>query len=150
LELGVRAFLVDENYAVERRKNAIIYSGIYNSKTGVNNLNQFSIGDNITKAVDIANGSIQKLYAEDTNLLILQEDKVSRALIDKDAIFTAEGSPIKSTSNIVIGQIVPFLGKYGISNDPESFAIKGGMKYFTDKKRGVVIRLSRDGHTEIS
>jgi len=150
LELGVRAFLVDENYAVERRKNAIIYSGIYNSKTGVNNLNQFSIGDNITKAVDIADGSIQKLYAEDTNLLILQEDKVSRALIDKDAIFTAEGSPIKSTSNIVIGQIVPFLGKYGISNDPESFAIKGGMKYFTDKKRGVVIRLSRDGHTEIS
>ena len=28
--------------------------------------------------------------------------------------------------------------------------VKGGMKYFTDKKRGVVIRLSRDGHTEIS
>ena len=150
LELGVRAYLVDEEYAAERRKNAIIYSGIYNSKTGVNKLNQFSIGNNITKSVDYADGSIQKLHAEDTNLLILQEDKVSRALIDKDAIFTAEGTPIKSTSNIVIGQIIPFLGKYGISNNPGSFAVKGGMKYFTDKKRGVVIRLSRDGHTEIS
>jgi len=150
LELGVRAYLVDEEYAAERRKNAIIYSGIYNSKTGVNKLNQFSIGNNITKSVDYADGSIQKLHAEDTNLLILQEDKVSRALIDKDAIFTAEGTSIKSTSNIVIGQIIPFLGKYGISNNPESFAVKGGMKYFTDKKRGVVIRLSRDGHTEIS
>ena len=87
---------MNEEYAAkERRKNAIIYSGIYNSKTGVNKLNQFSIGNNITKAVDFADGSIQKLYAEDTNLLILQEDKVSRALIDKDAIFTAEGTSYK-------------------------------------------------------
>ena len=150
MELGVRAYISDENYAKERRKNALIYSGIYNSKTGVNNLNQFSIGESITKAVDYADGSIQKLHAENTNLLILQEDKVSRALIDKDAIFTAEGTSIKSTSNIVIGQVIPFLGKYGIGKNPESFAIKGGMKYFADKKRGVVVRLTRDGHTEIS
>ncbi len=150
MELATRAFATDENYAERRRKNALIYSGIYNSKTGVNKLNEFSIGKSNTKAVDSAQGSIQKLYAEDTNLLILQEDKISRALIDKDAVFTAEGSSIKSLSNIVIGQVIPFLGRYGISTNPESFAIKGGMKYFADKKRGVVIRLTRDGHTEVS
>jgi len=150
MELATRAFATDENYAERRRKNALIYSGIYNSKTGVNKLNEFSIGKSNTKAVDSAQGSIQKLHAEDTNLLILQEDKISRALIDKDAVFTAEGSPIKSLSNIVIGQVIPFSGRYGISTNPESFAIKGGMKYFADKKRGVVIRLTRDGHTEVS
>ena len=150
VELSTRAFATDENYSERRRKNALIYSGIYNSKTGVNKLNQFGIGQSNTKAVDEAQGSIQKLFAEDTNLIIFQEDKVSRALIDKDAIYTAEGTPIKAISNIVIGQIIPFLGKYGISTNPESFAVKGGMKYFTDKKRGVVVRLSRDGHTEIS
>ena len=150
MELATRAFATDENYAERRRKNALIYSGIYNSKTGVNKLNEFSIGKSNSKAVDSAQGSIQKLYAEDTNLLILQEDKISRALIDKDAVFTAEGSPIKSLSNVVIGQVIPFLGRYGIGTNPESFAIKGGMKYFADKKRGVVIRLTRDGHTEIS
>ena len=150
VELSTRAFATDENYSERRRKNALIYSGIYNSKTGVNKLNQFGIGQSNTKAVDEAQGSIQKLFAEDTNLIIFQEDKVSRALIDKDAIFTAEGSSIKSLSNIVIGQVIPCLGKYGIRTNPESFAVKGGMKYFTDKKRGVVIRLSRDGHTEIS
>ena len=150
MELATRAFATDENYAERRRKNALIYSGIYNSKTGVNKLNEFSIGKSNIKAVDSAQGSIQKLYAEDTNLLILQEDKISRALIDKDAVFTAEGSSIKSLSNVVIGQVIPFLGRYGISTNPESFAIKGGMKYFADKKRGVVIRLSRDGHTEVS
>ena len=79
MDLGVRAYLVDENYANERRKNAMIFSGLYNSKTGVNNLNQFPIGAEITKAVDNANGSIQKLHAEDTNLIIFQEDKVNRA-----------------------------------------------------------------------
>ena len=31
MELATRAFATDENYAERRRKNALIYSGIYNS-----------------------------------------------------------------------------------------------------------------------
>tara|TARA_R100001377_G_C3194245_1_gene111910 strand:+ start:861 stop:2192 length:1332 start_codon:yes stop_codon:yes gene_type:complete len=150
VDFGVRAHLVDEEYTSRTRANAIIYSGIFNAKTKVNKTNQFSIGEEITKAVDIANGSIQKLYAEDTNLVILQENKVNKALIDKDAIFTAEGSPLNASSNVVIGQIVPFSGNYGISNNPESFAVFGNRKYFTDKSRGAVMRLSQDGLTPIS
>ena len=150
VDLGARAYLVDEEYNLRVRKNAMIYSGIFNAKTKVNNTNQFPIGEEITKAVDIANGSIQKLYAEDTNLVIFQENKVNKALIDKDAIFTAEGSPLQASSNIVIGQIVPFSGKYGISKNPESFAVYGNRKYFADKNRGIVLRLSKDGITPIS
>ena len=37
-----------------------------------------------------------------------------------------------------------------LSKNPESFAVYGFQKYFTDKDRGVVLRLSRDGITEIS
>ena len=150
VDLGARAYLVDEEYNLRVRKNAMIYSGIFNAKTKVNNTNQFPIGEEITKAVDIANGSIQKLYAEDTNLVIFQENKVNKALIDKDAIYTAEGSPLQASSNIVIGQIVPFAGKYGISKNPESFAVYGNRKYFADKNRGIVLRLSQDGITPIS
>ena len=150
MDFGVRAFVVDDEFARERRKNAMIYSGIFNSKTGINNLNQFSIGASNTKAVDIANGGIQKLYAEDTALIILQEDKVTQAPVDKDFIFTAEGKPLSTTSQVFIGSIIPYAGKYGISTNPESFAVKGTRKYFADKKRGVVLRLSRDGLTEIS
>ena len=150
MDLGVRAFLVNDEYSVINRKNAMIYSGIYNAKTAVNELNQFSIGDNITKAVDITDGSIQKLYAEERELIILQEDKVNAAGINKDFIFTAEGQPLSTASNVVIGQVRTYLGKYGISENPESFAVKGNRKYFTDKKRGVVLRLTRDGLTEIS
>jgi len=150
VDLGVKAYLVDDKYKPRRRPNAMIYSGVYNSKTNVNQTNQFDISQDITRAVDSAHGSIQKLYAEDTNLIIFQENKVSRALIDKDAIFTQEGQPLTTASKIVIGQIAPFAGKYGISKNPESFAVHAGRKYFTDKKRGVVCRLSQDGITPIS
>ena len=150
LDLGVKAYAINEDYAVEHRKNAMIYSGVINSRTGVNETNQFNMALPITKAVNSANGSIQKLHAEETNLLIMQEDKVSKALIDKDAIFSAEGGGTVTSSNLVIGQIVPFAGKYGISKNPESFAVSGTRKYFADKNRGVILRLSRDGLTPIS
>ena len=150
VDLGVRAYIVDKKYRRTHRENAMIYSGIFNSRTSINNTNQFSIGENITKSVDIAKGSIQKLYAEDTNLIIFQENKVNGALIDKDAIYTAEGGNLTAAANVVIGQITPYTGEFGIGTNPESFSVYGFRKYFVDKDRGSVLRLSRDGITEIS
>ena len=150
VDFGVKAYLDEENPLQQNRFNSLIYSGIFNSRTGVNDTNQFSVGEDITKSTDPANGSIKKLYAEDTNLIIFQQDKVSRALIDKDAIYSAEGNAAITSSPLVIGQIIAYAGEYGISDDPFSFAVYGYRKYFTDKKRGTVLRLSRDGMTEIS
>jgi hypothetical protein len=148
---GARAYLVENEPKASNRINSLIYSGIFNSRTGVNDTNVFSVGEDITKSIDPANGSIQKLYAEDTNLIIFQENKVSRALIDKDAIYTAEGGGTAvSQLNLVIGQIVPYAGNFGISKNPESFAVYGYRKYFADRNRNVILRLSRDGITEIS
>ena len=149
-DLGVKAYIVEDNDAQQRRSNSLIYSGIFNSRTGVNQSNQFSIAEEITRSVDPISGSIQKLYAEDTNLIIFQEDKVNRALIDKDAIYSAEGGAITTSANIVIGQIIAYAGEYGISTNPESFAVYGYQKYFVDRNRNAVLRLSMDGITEIS
>ena len=52
--------------------------------------------------------------------------------------------------NLVIGQNVAYAGEYGISTDPESFAVNGYRKYFTDRDQNVVCRLSMDGITVIS
>jgi len=147
---GVRAYLREDTNDGEIRENALIYSGIYNSNTGINETNVFSVGEEITKAVDPANGSIQKIHALDTNLAIFQENKVSNVLIDKDAIYSAEGSGTVTSTNLVIGQVTPYVGEYGISTNPESFAVFGYRRYFTDKYRNAVMRLSRDGLTEIS
>jgi len=150
VDFGIKAYLVEEETKQQHRFNSIIYSDIFNSRTGINRTNVFSVGQDITRSADPANGSIQKLYAEDTNLILLQEDKVSRALIDKDAIYSAEGNAAITSSTQVVGQIVPYAGNYGISTNPESFAVYGYRKYFTDRKRNAVLRLSMDGLTEIS
>ena len=155
VDFGVKAYLDEENPLQQHRFNSLIYSGVFNSRTGINNTNQFSVGEDIVKSADPANGSIQLLYAEDTNLIIFQEDKVSRALIDKDAIYSAEGNTAITSTRLVIGQIIAYAGEYGISKNPESFAVYGNRKYFSDKKRGVVLRLSGgpgggNGITEIS
>ena len=150
VDLGVRAYLMEESSAVRYRSNALVYSGVFNSKTNINRTNVFSVGEDITKSVDPHNGSIQLIYAMDNNLTIFQENKVSQALIDKDAIYSAEGTPINTVSNVVIGQVTPYTGEYGISRNPESFAHFGFRRYFADKDRNAILRLSRDGITEIS
>ena len=150
VDLGVRAYLMEESNSVRYRKNALIYSGVFNSRTDINQTNVFSVAEDITKGVDPHNGSVQLIYAMDNNLTIFQENKVSTALIDKDAIYSAEGTPINTVSNVVIGQVTPYTGEYGISRNPESFASFGFRRYFADKDRSAILRLSRDGITEIS
>ena len=150
VDLGVRAYIKETTDDELILSNGIIYSGLYNSTTGFNDTNVFSVAEKIQTQVDPRYGGIQKLYASNTNLVIFQNDKVSRALIDKDEIYTADGNSLKTASSLVIGSITQYAGEYGISNNPESFAFKGNRIYFSDKNRGAIMRLSTDGLTEIS
>ena len=148
---GVRVSTVfEDTYNIETLPNRFIYSQIYNSKSGVNRLNQFIIADTITKDINPSHGSIQLLKTRDTDLMALCEDKCFRVQANKDSLFNADGSSNITASNKVLGQAIPYVGEYGISKNPESFAQYGFRAYFTDRERGVVLRLSRDGLSEIS
>jgi len=142
--------VLEETYAEERRGSGLIYSGIYNSMSGINNLNQFIAAEKITKDLNPKYGTIQKLHSRNTNLLTLCEDKVFKILANKDALFNADGNANLISTENVLGQATPLLGEYGISKNPESFASESYRTYFTDKTRGAVIRLSQDGLTAIS
>ena len=139
---GVRVTTPEARYAQERRKAGIIFSGLYNSKTGVNELNQFNMGLNPTKELEPNYGGIQKMFALDTNLLALTEDKVFRILADKDALFNADEGVNVTATNLVLGQAMVYQGNHGISTHPESFAYFRNNIYFTDAKRGDVIQLT--------
>ena len=142
-----------EEYKQERRKHGLIYSGIYNSTSGVNNLNQFIAAEAITKDINPIYGSIQKIKAgwgAGGDLIALCEDRVLKILADKDALFNADGNTNVTATNRVLGTATPYSGEYGISTNPESFASESYRAYFTDKVRGTVMRLSRDGLTPIS
>ena len=150
VDFGAKAYIVEEDTDASFLGNSLIYSGPFNSRTGINKTNVFSVGEDITKSADPANGSIQKLFAADSNLNVFQELKVSRALIDKDAIYSAEGGGSVTSSNLVIGVLQPYAGEYGISKNPESFAQYGYNQYFADKNNNVILELNRSGITEIS
>ena len=148
---GVKASITTEDFPrQEERKYGLIYSGIYNSNTSVNNLNQFIMAEKITKDINPTYGSIQKLHTRDSDLLALCEDKVLKILANKDAVYNADANPQLTATQNVLGQTIPFGGEYGISNNPESFASEAYRVYFTDKTRGAVLRLSKDGLTAIS
>jgi hypothetical protein len=88
-------------------------------------------------------------------MITLCEDKCFYILANKDALFNADGSAQVTSNNAVLGLARPYAGDFGISTNPESFAAYGNRVYFTDKNRGVVIRLSGglgggDGITLIS
>ena len=67
---GVKASaVIEQQYKEENRKNGLIYSGIYNSTSGVNNLNQFIQAEKITKDLNPTYGSIQKLFQRRISLV---------------------------------------------------------------------------------
>lgn len=151
IDTGVRASTVlAEPFKEEHKFNGLIWSGIINSRSSTNQSNQFNMANAITKDLLPSYGSIQKLFARDSDLVIYCEDKIVRALADKDILYNADGSANITASNKVIGNVIPFTGEYGISTHPESFAYYGFRAYNTDAKRGVVLRLSQDGLTPIS
>ena len=140
---------LEQPYQEEERKNGLIYSGIYNSTSGVNNLNQFISAEKITKDINPTYGGITKLFSRKTDLITLCEDRILKILANKDAVFNADGNPQLVASENVLGQAVPYAGDYGCQN-PESVDFDNYRIYFADKQRKSVLRLSMDGLTPIS
>ena len=148
---GVKASsTLQEQYLEDHRSSGLIYSGLYSKNSSLNSLNQFIMAEKITKDLLPTYGSIQKLFARDSDLIALCEDKIVQIFADKDALFNADGNAQLVSTNNVLGQSRPFVGEYGISKNPESFASSSYRAYFTDKQRGAVLRLSMDGLTPIS
>ena len=137
-------------YAEERRGSSLIFGGIYNSKNGINNTNQFIEAEGITKDLNPKYGTIQKLHTRDGDIVALCEDKIFKIIAYKDALYLADGNPQLTATNKVLGGTTPVRGEYGISKNPESFVFQGYQTYFTDRVRGVVLRMSLDGLTPIS
>ena len=151
IDTGIKASsTVSEQIKEEHKFNGLIWSGIVNSKNGINKCNEFNPANTITKDLLPSYGSIQKLHAWDDQIIMLCEDKIVRAYADKDILYNADGNTNVVATNRVIGAVSPYAGEYGISNNPESFASYGFRCYFADKMRGVVIRLSKDGMEVIS
>ena len=150
IDNGVKVSSTFLNYGEENKGSTIIYSGIYNSISGVNNLNEFNMAEKITKDLNPTYGSVQALKVRDTDVVAFAEDKILRITTQKDALFNADGNSQLISTNRVLGTAIPYVGDYGISKNPESLVADEYRMYFTDKQRGAVMRLSQNGLTPIS
>jgi len=139
-----------ENYRQIRNEASICYSGVFQFNTELNRLNEFNLSTSNFKYLDRDFGSIQKLYATDTNLVVFQENKVSNVLYGKNILFDSIGGGQVVSIPEVLGTQIPINGEWGISRNPESFAKTGDNVYFTDARRGVVLKLNNQIITEIS
>ena len=131
----------DQEYKQAHRLADLTYSGIFNDESNVNKLNEFNLGLLNFKPLEESFGSIQKLYARETDILVLQEDKISYVLSGKDLLSDAAGSGVLTSVPLVLGKQIARLEEFGISRNPESFAVFGPDKFFTDEQRGAVIQL---------
>ncbi len=147
--LGNRAIATEnKDYKLSRRHSDLTYSGIYNEESNTNGLNEFNKGLLNFKALEESFGSVQKLFGRETDILVLQEDKVSYVLAGKNLLSDAgAGSALVSTP-LVLGTQKARVEDFGISMNPESFASWGADKYFTDSRRGAVLKLSGSGQAE--
>ena len=87
-------------------------SGLYNSTSQVNNLNEFTQAEKITKELNPSYGAIQRLKTRDTDVVVFTEDKVLKVLSSKDALYNADGNPQLTATGRVLGQAIPFTGDY--------------------------------------
>ena len=83
-----------------------------------------------------------------TDVLVLQEDKISYVLTGKDLLSDAGGGGALTSVPYVLGQQIARVEDFGISFNPESFSEWGQNMFFTDAKRGAVIKLIGDGRSQ--
>ena len=142
-QLGERVLAVsNQDYKEADRFEGLTYSGTYSSNSGTNNLNEFNLGLVNFQDLETSYGPIQLLHARKTDILVLQEDKISYVQAGKNILTDAVGGGAVTSVPQVLGQQVARIEEYGISFNPESFVAHGFEMYFTDSKRGAVLMLS--------
>ena len=150
MEWSPRVSVPVEDYGQQVVSEGLTYSGVYKQDSNVNNLNQFNISLGNFKYLDKSFGSVQKIKSRNTDLVVLQQDKVSKVLFGKNLLSDSTGGGQVASIPEVLGTQIAYQGEFGISNNPESFAQWDDNMFFTDSQRGAVLRLGNDGLFEIS
>ncbi len=140
--LGSRVTAVSqEDYRKAHRYASVTYSGVYNQDTNINKLNEYNLALGNYRDLEKVFGTIEILHGRKTDLLVLQEDKISYLLQGKNLLSDAAGGGALFSIPEVLGTQVSRIEDNGISNNPETFIVDGAETFFTDVKRASVLNL---------
>ena len=73
-----------KNIKAAHRFADLTYSGVFNDESNVNRLNEFNLGLANFKPLEETYGDVEILFARETDILVLQEDKISYVLAGKN------------------------------------------------------------------
>lgn len=140
--LGERVTSVSsQEYKKSDRFADITYSGVYNAENNINRLNEFNLGLFNYKNLELSFGAIYILDGRQTDVLTLQEERISYVLAGKNLLSDSIGGGAIASVPEVLGTQIARTEKYGISFNPESYVQWGFNRFFTDVKRGAVLQL---------
>ena len=132
----------NETFSEADRFAGMTYSGVFSNGSNFNNLNEFNLGLVNYKDLETNFGPIQVLHSRETDILVLQEDRISYVLSSKNVITDSTGGGAIASVPEVLGTQIARIEEYGISFNPESFVQWGHSMYFTDAKRSAVLSLT--------
>jgi len=142
MAMGERILAVsNQDFKEADRFAGLTYSGVFSGPANSNNLNEFNLGLVNYKDCETSFGPIMKLHARETDLLTLQEDRISYVTVNKNVVTDSTGGGAILSVPQVLGTQVARIEEFGISFNPESFVAWGYDMFFTDTKRGAVINL---------
>lgn len=148
LYLGTRVNAVSQQeYKQTLRYASITYSGVYNAESNVNKLNEFNLGLANYKDLQKSFGPIQVLFSRATDILTLQEDKISYVLQGKNLLSDAAAGGAITSIPEVLGTQIARIENFGISHNAESFTSWGSEMVWTDAKRSSVLKLTGGSYT---
>lgn len=150
LRYSLRASTVIEDYEQQVKDASLTYSGLYQWSSSINRLNEFNLSTANFKNLDKNFGSVQKIYARTTDLLVLHQNKITSVLYGKNLLVDAVGGGAVASVPEVLGTQIAYPYEFGISSNPESFAVWGDTMYFSDSKRGAVLKMTNDQVLEVS
>ena len=102
--LGERVLAVsNQDFSEADRFASLTYSGVIQPGSNVNNLNEFNLGLVNFKDLESVFGPIMKLHSRETDILVLQEDRISYVLSGKNVITDSTGGGAIASVPEVLG-----------------------------------------------
>ena len=141
-----RASVVNDNARELLRGTQVVYSQPYIPETEINGIS--TVYDTSLKQYSTQYGSIQKIHADGRDLKVFQESRNGTVGIQRQLVLT--GTQQTYETQTVLTPINYTDAEYGIGLNPESLSVYGYREYIADTFRTSILRISRDGYTEIS
>jgi len=146
-----RPNVIFEDAKETTREATITYSEPSNPESKKVNYSSFNASLANFKDLPEGFGGIQYINDHNDYLFVLQEDKVSIILVNKNIISSASGDGTITASSNVLGEAVFYPGRNGVSKDPSSIFDSNEEVYFCNKSLSKVYRWSKQkGVEEIS